>query len=1087
MKKTVTKNGHIKYDAEFGDTHDYMGNKYPNNEHRADAQPPAISVDIDDEDIDAEQKDPAVKAAVDKLMEERAERDREDAQNSPGRLLHKLPLHYVGMSDLTPKIEDDLGTPRHEYESSETYTRPKTRTLDDLRASLWEILYRLWLFPEAGEIPAIDIASLSGDEVRAAVREYGYQLLCILGPRHEAQLVREDEALNAGIKRYREQVQKLRRVGHASESLGGKTIIDHYAKKVSELNFRFLEKVGSGQAGYNYHAARVLHYIESGVASYITVRIAFDAALHGTPESRGWTQLFRRIGDAILAEIQMKRGHYKDSAFYQFKRAQIRKYSGKTDSRSRKRVREILEQLREERREVKRKHESKGKAIDQRAAEIAADVGAQERDGIGLRLLEHLRLVARTEQEERRLLEPAFFPSRLTTGRNSRPKYIVAAQWLIDAYSVQNDIGLDNHAMIRPMVTFPNPWILATKHIGILPGGYRGALRATHRQQDIVKRADEEHLRLLDRATARSNSLLRRTIHGLQNTAFRINKRVLVAIETIKRDYVHSDVLAPLAPRDLPHFADMDKEDKRRAYAIHFRKGRPKRLALEALLSEADANRNESVIFFPHTFDFRGRVYPQGGPLNPQGNDLTRSLLEFAEGRKLGTEEAAEALAVHGANCFGNGIDKRPLAERVQWVHKHSAEIRRIAEAETPHGFRLWHDASDKYQFLAFCYDWGGYLQDGLDHISHLPVYVDGTCNGYQHLSALMRSRSTGKLVGMAALDSGEERLDLYQAVMKVVGERIAADANAGDKTAQRIMEAAARKPEYGPGFSIGRNLAKKPVMTYGYGAVHGGMSEGLKKKFADDYSEGEIADEQWAILTERQLVTDKDGELVERGGLGIVCRYLTKLFFEAISTEISGAADARTILDTMGKRLAGSWGGREPSAIRWTSPAGFPVLLVEYAENPGEGEAVIFGETVRFQNNRYLTETKEVVNPDGTTGIAEMKIIDASKTAKGFAPDVVHSLDASHLMFTIDRCLSEGMRSFVTTHDCYGTLAADMPRMNIILRETFVDMYRNLDMKTLAAHLAQENGIDRGELGDFDLHGDLDLDDVLKSEFFFS
>lgn len=39
-----------------------------------------------------------------------------------------------------------------------------------------------------------------------------------------------------------------------------------------------------------------------------------------------------------------------------------------------------------------------------------------------------------------------------------------------------------------------------------------------------------------------------------------------------------------------------------------------------------------SVLFFPHSMDFRGRVYPITPYLNHMGDDLNRSLLIFAEG-----------------------------------------------------------------------------------------------------------------------------------------------------------------------------------------------------------------------------------------------------------------------------------------------------------------------------------------------------------------------------------------------------------------------------------------------------------------------
>src|SRR5690606_19831159 len=55
-----------------------------------------------------------------------------------------------------------------------------------------------------------------------------------------------------------------------------------------------------------------------------------------------------------------------------------------------------------------------------------------------------------------------------------------------------------------------------------------------------------------------------------------------------------------------------------------------------------------------YNVDFRGRIYPSSETLSPQGSDLRRALLTFAEGRPMGPH-GARALANHGAVLFGNG------------------------------------------------------------------------------------------------------------------------------------------------------------------------------------------------------------------------------------------------------------------------------------------------------------------------------------------------------------------------------------------------------------------------------------------------
>jgi DNA-directed RNA polymerase len=53
-------------------------------------------------------------------------------------------------------------------------------------------------------------------------------------------------------------------------------------------------------------------------------------------------------------------------------------------------------------------------------------------------------------------------------------------------------------------------------------------------------------------------------------------------------------------------------------------------------LNVARSFRDISKIYFPHNIDFRGRLYPIPPHLNHMGADISRGLLLFAEGKKLG-------------------------------------------------------------------------------------------------------------------------------------------------------------------------------------------------------------------------------------------------------------------------------------------------------------------------------------------------------------------------------------------------------------------------------------------------------------------
>lgn len=72
----------------------------------------------------------------------------------------------------------------------------------------------------------------------------------------------------------------------------------------------------------------------------------------------------------------------------------------------------------------------------------------------------------------------------------------------------------------------------------------------------------------------------------------------------------------------------------------------------------AQSFKNCSVLYFPHNLDFRGRVYPIPPHLNHMGADISRGILEFAEGSPLG-ESGMRWLKIHLANKIGK--DKLPL------------------------------------------------------------------------------------------------------------------------------------------------------------------------------------------------------------------------------------------------------------------------------------------------------------------------------------------------------------------------------------------------------------------------------------------
>lgn len=217
----------------------------------------------------------------------------------------------------------------------------------------------------------------------------------------------------------------------------------------------------------------------------------------------------------------------------------------------------------------------------------------------------------------------------------------------------------------------------------------------------------------------------------------------------------------------------------------------------------ATACLGKSEIYFPHTMDFRGRVYPVPPHLNHMGSDVSRGLLIFAQGRPLG-EEGFFWLKVHLANLYGK--DKISFFERVKFVDDHLPEI--FDSVDHPlDGGMWWSHADDPWQCLGACWEVVNAIRSGSpeNYVSHVPVHQDGSCNGLQHYSALGGDELGARNVNLFPADRPQ---DVYSGVLDLVCKKIETDAQAGDRVALMVAGKVTRK------------VIKQTVMTTVYGVT---------------------------------------------------------------------------------------------------------------------------------------------------------------------------------------------------------------------------------------------------------------------------
>lgn len=141
----------------------------------------------------------------------------------------------------------------------------------------------------------------------------------------------------------------------------------------------------------------------------------------------------------------------------------------------------------------------------------------------------------------------------------------------------------------------------------------------------------------------------------------------------------------------------------------------------------AQSFKNVDVLYFPHNLDFWGWVYPIPPHLNHMGADLAWGILEFAEGKPIGSG-GLKWLKIHLANKIGK--DKLPLNDWVKYVESIMDEVHKCAE--DPRNNTFWLESENPWQALGVMFELSEAMKSPVpeDYVSHMPVHVDGSCNG---------------------------------------------------------------------------------------------------------------------------------------------------------------------------------------------------------------------------------------------------------------------------------------------------------------------------------------------------------------------
>lgn len=264
-----------------------------------------------------------------------------------------------------------------------------------------------------------------------------------------------------------------------------------------------------------------------------------------------------------------------------------------------------------------------------------------------------------------------------------------------------------------------------------------------------------------------------------------------------------------------------------------------------------------------------------------------------------------------------------------------------------------------------------------------LPAFIplDGRCSGLQHWSAVVRSDAITAHLGM---EEDEHKLDIYE------------------KVAHDWKESLGPEQQH----YATRKAAKVPVMTWGYNATMMTSMEHMKKLFG--------AKTKWNNDLGQYVTVD---EGLERG----VCGTLGADLYRQLQNTLGPLQDAVEWVSDAAVSIA----SLNNPEIRWPTPDGFTCLQRKIKGKPLDLD-VTLDDGSRFQLD-ILDFTVSTPN--------------SGKHKSAIAPNVIHSLDATHLRM-VARRLGELGLPMVFIHDSFATHCNYRDKLYDIIVETFIELY---------------------------------------------
>ena len=658
---------------------------------------------------------------------------------------------------------------------------------------------------------------------------------------------------------------------------------------------------------------------------------------------------------------------------------------------------------------------------------------------------------------------PVFNKSKKQVGVRDK-KFITTTKDVDEAIADRNFHASWMEPCFAPMVVPPNPWASFSTGCYLRPalaGSVPLVKGCTFKQRQEI----ESHFKdgqVPDYVKA---------INALQATPLRINSYVYDAVgwawENEKEfgNFPRSSLI-PMPKYTNEEFSNFSEDQMRdfkgvlRDIRLENKKIEVDQKNMKTDLKSAEDLLNFDDFWLPWSFCKRGRMYPVCH-FNYHREDHVKSMMQFSNGRVL-DERGLEWLLVHIANTGDfNKISKGTLEDRYNWAIDNQDLIIKVGTSFED-SYDIWSEADKPFAFLAACNAFVGYMNEGANYLCHISPALDGTNSGIQHFSAMVRNKVDGKLVNLTNMDKQQ---DIYEAVASKVRVSLqdktfstfykkGADRKAVDKEVEQF-----RKQWLKHG--VDRKTLKRNVMTYGYSSGAFGMAD----QIVDDLMKPLERERMYGRIDKHPFGNKQAQEKISQ--------FLARINYTEIDGLITSVSAAMKFLQAAAGAVA-----HEGKALRWKTPVGFPVIQRYTTWDVTPVRVYLYDRDLHKRR-----DTKVSVREGNPVKIHKKKM----KAA--VAANFVHSMDSSHMCSTILRGLEAGMTDFMCIHDSFGTTCDMTNELFHIVRETFVEQYKDTcllgDFLTSVRQTLDNPNDER--LLPVPEKGTLDIEEILDSKYCFS